>query len=125
MDTTNGSVCDKVKLQDLTEAKNASTMLRLTGTLVAGRNNQHHEPIEIVISDIGEEEDFGFTKTKPCKLVDFEGGIIASQYIRAPAKAEFGENNGWYVVPVTYSNESNDWMVLQFPPGHKNHSLFS
>ncbi len=109
-----------MKLSQLHEAKYVSNTLRLSGTLVAGRNNQHHEPIVIVISDIGEEEDFGFIKTKPCTLVDFEGGIIASQYINAPSKVELGEEKGWFVVPFSFANQSNDWTVYQFPPEHKN-----
>lgn len=107
-----------MKLKELTEAKYySSDTLKLSGTLVAGYNRQHHEPIELVIGKFGEEEDFGFTKSKPCTLMDFEGGRIAAQYLKAQERIEFGQETGWYVNPV----EADDWSIYQFPPGHKNH----
>lgn len=117
-----------MKLTDLQEAKYAdSGTHRLHGTLVAGRNRQHHEPITIVIGNCGEEEDWGVTKSKPCYLIDFEGGPIAAQYLIRNTTVgfqslavDFGHDRkqrqsneeSWYVSPIGNS----DWEVLEQPP---------
>lgn len=111
-----------MKLRDLQEAKYAdSGTHRLHGTLVAGLNRQHHEPITIVVGKCGEVEDWGVTKSKPCYLIDFEGGPIAAQYLKRNTTVgfqslavDFGQDESWYVSPVGES----DWEILE-NPGYK------
>ncbi len=120
-----------MKVQQILEARYASDTIRLSGTLVAGRNRQHQEPITIVITKCGDEEDYGFTQSRPCTLLDFEGGPITAQYVKANIPVDFGEesqrsNNefasiqagGWYVSPSD-SLDDQDWIIYERPPGYK------
>lgn len=113
-----------MKVQQILEAKYASDTIRLSGTLVAGRTRQHHEPITVVITKCGEEEDYGFTQSKPCMLIDFEGGPITAQYVKANIRVDFGEQledreGGWYVSPSDSLDFNQDWIVYERPPGSK------
>jgi len=102
--------------QYLVEARYySSDTIRLSGTLAAGTNLQHTESVHVVIEECGEEEDWGFTKAKPCILLDFEGGIVAAQYLKAPARVDFGvdkDEEGWYIRPL----DEHDWIVTERRP---------
>ena len=98
----------------------SSDTIRLSGTLVAGTNDQHHEPVQLVIGECGEADDWGLGPAKSCTLLDFEGGVITAHYLKAPARIDFIAEStidyyGWSVRPL----DDHDWMVYEKPPKHK------